>query len=1057
VGTSDLERFSGGSQDKGINTFEPDIAPTITWDEDTHDVSGGVRRGVAPRYGMAPLPGHSDTETLSGNNTNGLRKSEGSAGIGAGLTSRELIYGIVPIVMAPYDGDYPKANRQYYLYLVGLDDGSNVTLDACFGATLVSGVNKQEANIQAGLAQSSYREESPLVRRHKTELLNLPQTTTPTAANMQEILRSVGSRYWVPYAHISIPGKRIPYQWMLGYVTTDPTATTTPAINVWTVNGFSPTAVINAGAPSEIITREFVTNSTRTIYVESMDFDGTPRDLQYTALITPSDTTPVSAYGTGAMYAAVTGSKTGAYTAYSNVEIALINDPGSYTNSRHDAVLIAGETPFAIVYQDWLKAVKGMMPRWVDLTNPTCIPRLLGINPNVGNVQLASSMPNAVPSVNSPNTGVLRAGRTYEFGFSMYNKQLDYETNVSYGVTFEVPVVATDDFYSIDFDQLSSTDNVYRNYVGSSPNYFSGFPWDFTNSTIVPSNIPYYPRGLSLNDYEYRLYFREYGTNEWLPGGSYDCAQYWFSRRWTGTPANPQFCTGPVAGLPGGQPNGFIDYSPLPKQRYISAVSFQNRAFWFAEKSMHFSLANNIYAYPTRNITTLPAGAWLGGMVHTRTGEVDQQSRLIMFATNATYIGRFTGEKFVQSVRISSDTVGQFEVDGSDFAVDVLTDGAAFSARAACVAEGMAYWWGSQGVYRYDGVTMPQNLSQVLEPDIQTFLDMGDTMAVHCIYNKNTDEVIWFYPPKVDDADYPTYGLIYNVNNGNFYYTKFPCYVDASQNLKLENDATPDDVDGERCILHCRETSSSLVSRSYFFDERCKSGDMVPGTEMVVEAVSTPGAANVRRLTLATGGLNPSVISVGDYVAIQNVAGYAPSITTATDMIAKVTAVDSVSRYIEIELPTGGVLPNATLTQPNFFPVYHGGRLTDANPGVHGIKFQLSTNYWLPSGVADSWLWQFFYLLYKFTSWPSPIGAKMKLAYRTLRCGGFAEDELTLTDNSDGHCQIHHPLRPVQGSAQGQAIKYKISGVHIGQEWTLEYLEAHCLKERGFTLKAFEG
>lgn len=1052
MGTNDLTRFPAGSQDKGVNTFEPDIGPEVTWDETTYNVSGGIRRGVGVRPGMAPLPGHADTETPTSGQCNGLRKSEGATG--DGLVNRELIFGIVPLKIAPYTGSYPKANQQFYAYLVGLDNSSSVCLDICFGATKVGSTYRHASDIRAGLSDSSYREESPLQRRHKTELLNLPQTATPTASDMKTTLTLPSSRYWLPYANMSISGKRVPYQWMLGDIESDGDGSNTPTVCLWTATATSPSTTIYCGAPSETITREFVDNAVRAVSYYCLDANAEHIDIQYDANVSNSNISAVAPYDTSPAYASVSATKTGASTSYSSVEAVLINDPASFTNSRHEAILLAGSIPLAAVYQDWLPPRLGLKPRWIDLSSPGCVPRLLSNTTFSDGRPL--SMPRAVAAQGAANSGVLRLGSTYDFGFSIYNKLLDYETNVEIGSTH---TVTTDDNVAICFDQLGGgDDSVWENFNGSSPNYFSAFPWDF--SPTNPSGISpgYNARGLSLNDYEYRLYYREHGTNEWLPGGSYDASQYWFYCHWDDT--NPYFCTGPVANLPGGQPNGFVDYSPLPKQSYICVLVYKNRAFWWSEKSMHFSLSNNVYAYPTRNIASVPAGAWRGGIVHIQPGETEQTSRLVIFSSQAAFVGRFTGNRLVQSVRVSSEAVGQFELDGSDFELDYLCDATAYSYRAAVVAEGVLYWWGPQGIYRDDGISRPMKGSQTLEPDIYTLVDNGRIDEIHAVYNKHTKEIYWFYPPKDTDATYPTHALVYNVLNDRVYFAKFRCQVDSAQNIKLESDTTPDAIDGERVILHCRETSASTISRSYFFDELCKSGEQGPAREMVVKSVSSP-TSSTRTLTLGAG--YPTLtgnIAAGDLIAVPNAKAYATSMTDSDDMICKVTSFDNGAGTITVTVPDGASFDAtvATLDPQLMFPIYHctaANGIPSAN-GFHGYPFRLQTNYWMPAGIHESWHWLYLFLLFKYMPWASVDALWLELSYRSLQSLDFKTDNIKLEDNSDGHCQLHHALSPgANGYASGQALKYRVSGIHIGHEWTLEYLEAHCTLEDGFILKQF--
>lgn len=1048
MSTSDYQRFIGGSQDKGINTFEPDIGAEITWDETTVNVTGGIRRGVGPRPGISPLPGHADTETLAGTNTNGLMKSESSGGVG--LINRDLLFGIVPVTIAPYAGSYPKAPLQYFVWLVGLDFGANYCLDACFGATLASAVNSQSSSIRAGLAQSSYQAESPLVRRHKTELINLPTQSTPTAADMQAQLKGVTGRYWTPYAQISISGKRIPYNWMLSAAQSIPSITVAPLLNLWDVVltvGTSPSC--RGGIPSEIETRDAPDNVERVAAFYCLLQTGYKIDMKYTKSITKANTVAGSAYNNASLhYSPLSGAaKTGASVLYSSVFSVLVNDPGSFTNTKHEAIIVAGERPIAIVYQDWLKAVKGMMPRFFDLSAPPLIPRVF-LSQSDGS---QSVFPAAVPQAGSANSGVLRANTTYDFGMSLYHKQYDYETNVGQGASLTTGV---GDFVSVNFDQLTAGQNVWNLLQTSAGTFLHAFPWEF--SPTAPRSGNEVGRDFHINDIEYRIYYRQSGTAEWLPGGNVDASKYWFFTEWPTVGGNigPAFCTGPSGSLPGGYANGFIDYSPLPTQRYLCAISYKGRAFWWSEKSMHYSIQGNIYAYPTRNIVAAPTGSWRGGIVHIQPGETVQTSRLVVFGSDNAFAGRFTGYLSKQNVRISSDTVGQFDIEGSDFELDYLCDATAYSYRAACVAEGILYFWGDQGVYRDDGISQPEKISQILEPDVFDLVNHLRISEVHSIYNKRTKEIYWFFPPKTADATYPTYGLVYNVMNQRFSYVKFLCQIDSAQILKDNSQLTPAALAGERIVIMARATAAATTQqRGYYFDELCRAGEMVPGTELMIKTISTP-VAGTRRLTIASGSVAPSAsIVAGDFVSFQNAQSYAPALAAGSDMVALVTAVTATT--LDITLPTSGDIDAAaTLTQGNALPIWHKAA---AAKGLHGITYQIQTNYWLPTGVVDAWYWRYLYLLFKYSGWPSPTGAQIALAWRVLRCGGFVGDTLTLSNNSDGHCQVLHALKHDARSSNGQALKFKLSGIHIGDQWTLEYLEAHCTREKGFTLKEFEG
>jgi hypothetical protein len=1083
MSTNDLVRFVFGVPDKSIDNFNQKITGTPTLDSSTFNLTSGVKRGVGVRYGIAPLPGHNNTETPAANQNNGLQRSEITSGA-LGLTYRERIYGIVPLTMAPYDGSYPKTTKQYYAYIVGLDYGTDVSLDVCLGSTLESGVYKQASTIVAGLQASSYRQESPLIRLHKTELLNMPLTATPVAADMQAILKGITEKYYIPYAQISVAGKRIPYQWMFGTASSSGNATTAPDVQLWRAtltsrSGYSPTTTptVYGGLPSEMMTREFTDNNQRQLTVYCLDQYGFGMDLYYTKQITQANTQANPAYDTTLNnYINLTGAtKLGASVAYSDVNAAVINDPGSYTNSRHNAILIAGETPIAVVYQDWLKATTGMLPRFVDLTNPGCNPRVgvSTIDPVVvyqPTPKSSSFFDGSNVAVGTSETGILLQDFFYDIGFSYYNKLLDYETNVVYGTT--VQSILQNNF-SV---KLNSITTQYNNIFQDMPNGYS-VPWEYSNDIVYPANGPdpesNKGRGFHINDYEIRFYYRQDGVGSWLPVEKFDAAQLWFFNRWESSGGGGytfSICkSSDISAAIGGEPNGLVqDYSPLPKQRYICTLVFQQRAFWFSETDFRFSLQNNIYAYPLRNVVSSQTGKWRGAIEYSRLDQSNLQGSIIVFADNKTYSGWFTGRVRQQPTQISKDTLAQLDVDGSDFTLDFLCNATAFSYRAAVVAEGIAYWWGPQGIYSYEKGSTPQKISGVLESDIETesifnYVDMGRDQEVHCVYNKRSSEIIWFYPPKVTDATYPTYGLVLNVETGRFYPFKFRCQIDSAQNISLENDTTPDGIDGERLLLHCREPNTS-IQRTYFFDEVAVAGDQGPGQQLSVISISTP-ATGQRRLTLASGssGISANNISANDYISFQNVKGYAPALTLASDMIAKIVAVNNGSNYIDIEMPDGGELDaTATLTGQTAFPIYHRGFDTI---GVNGISYLYQTNYWLVDGLYQSWYWQYLYFLFKYSRIPQPIDpfhptqgllSRINLTFESTS-GDSQTDVINLINNTKGHCQIHHPLYNQERSANGQALRFALSGIYIGNHWTFEYLEAHCLPEGGFTLKEFEG
>lgn len=1050
MSTSDLTKFVGGSQDKGINTFDPDIGGEITWDESTVNVTGGARKGVGPRYGMAPLPGHSNTETPAGTACNGIMKSEASSG-GTGLVNRELHFAIHPITIGSYAD--VTAKEQFYAHIFSVDGYIDSSLNSIYS----SSVYQHASDFSKGLSKSSWSADGTLLRRYKTEFIKLPLSAA--VSDMQPFFSIPSGRKWISTASLKVSGKDVKYRYLLGKVTAVPTATTLPSINLWDTTGLTSAGTVYLGCPSSLNTGKY-SKETRLVSMIPYDANGASLSMGFRGTIAPASIFSAQLnYATGAHIAtagATSVTKTGAGVTYSSAVVAIYDDPAMTGNSEYQAILVAGVKPMAMIIQPWVRQTDGLMQQWCDLSNPGPAPRKSANF--VYDVDGASLMPSSWYSASSTHiqeggagTGVLEAGITYQLAFSYYNKRLDYETNVGEHFNFK-PVANLTGIYLYDTDAVSGTMYSRMRTGNSAP-----IPWEFGSSATAMGHDP---RHMAINDYEVRFYYRPYGQAEWLPAGSFDLAGFWFR----GYNGKYYICQNPIGSLPGGQPNGFIDYSPLPDKKYDCVLTYKNRVWWFSEDSINFSSEKSIFYYPTRNSIPAQTGKYRGGTLHVQLGQTEQSARLVIWGSDQSYVARFTGELMQQSVRVSSETVATFPVDASDLVIDFLSDATAFSFRSAVIADGYLYFWGHSGVYFDDGTDNPKKISAKLEPEIFSYVDTSLIEDINAIYNKPTKEIYWFYQPKTADATYPTYALVLNVVNGNFYTSKFKFYVDSAQVVKIENDDSPEGLAGERIILNVRK-SGETVSRPFFFDNLCSGGDMGPGKEMLVKTVSTPSTGQ-RRLTFAAGHTDLTNISVNDYVCLAGVKKYDSSLTNGDDMIAKVMAVSSGSSYIDILLPDNAAFDaSASPAYYEYFPVYHGGLLTAASPGIHGIPYQLKTNYWLPAGITEAWYWRYLYFLFKYIGIPTPtdiytklpMGARIGLQYRTPVSGAYVSDTLKLTNNSDGHAQIHHPLRNVDRSANGQALKYLLSGVHIGNPWTLEYLEAHCSSEDGFTLKEFEG
>jgi hypothetical protein len=612
----------------------------------------------------------------------------------------------------------------------------------------------------------------------------------------------------------------------------------------------------------------------------------------------------------------------------------------------------------------------------------------------------------------------LRKNTVYEFAFSVYNKVLDFEVNVGSPAKIQT---GADDFVSI---------SIWRDQkvVGV---------WKQRSRGLKPPT-----EGFGGQNYsELRIYYRAEGTFEWLPALTIDGA------RWAHDPNKKVLwaCQSAIASLPGGQPGAFVDYSPLADDQYKTVLVFQNRVFWISDKSMTFSLRGNAFAYPARNYIAIPSGTFRGAIAHAQPGETEQRGRLIVFGSKENYIGRFTGARSVAPIQVSPDTIAEFEVDGSDFTLEPWTSVTAFSSRAACIADGELYYWGPQGI-RYDnGSDLPDNVSRDIQPWIFTAYDPAQTDRIHCTYNEHTHEIIWFYPPKVADPDFPMHGLSYNVDTGRFLPLKFAADIDWSQKLNIQNGIG---VAGERLVVGARADAASDIQRAYFFDSRCRSGDMRPTTELMVKEIATQGS--YKRLTLATGYDSGqfATIAVGDPMCFDQFADYSGD-STATNCFVKVAAIGA--GYLDVEVPAGAVVPDMTLSRANYVPIWH--------MGLNGIAWQIETGYWMPGGSSYHGIWLYLWLFAKIRLLKSVDPQTIEIAQRTMTSASLDEAamDVALADNCDGNWQLYHSLAYGDGNINGQAIRFRFAGTHLGSEWVLQYLEAHANEEDGNVLKQFEG
>jgi len=1047
-----LQKFSAGSMARGVDVNRSDLSVEFQLLPNSFNLTMGINEGLGPRYGTAALPGQADIEAVAAGKFPGFQKWESGlsfTGSGTNNPLRVSIFGILTFGMRGPGAANIATVGKYYVGMIGYTTNFQAGnyVDCLLFSTLSSSLIAQSTDftdgqqyagadtifgmVSAGLVPLT-SEKIPIDQASRTTL-----TTAMTAQRLTilEMTKQTNGKKYVSSVPFSVSGSNIPMKWMVGNKTAAPDATHAPSMNLSyfpSSFGGAGTIAVACGYPASFVYGNFPTSSRKlTVYtIRAMDTGG----ISYTADVAPSTSIYKAVYTDSAAATFVDLSATtmakGGGTAYANVEAALLNDESLVMSSAHQGVLIAAGKPMCFLYQDWYRGPNGEMQQYIDLTVH----------------QLPIATANPLLQAGAANTGILRANTTYEFAVSQFDKRLNFETNVV-PISSKLTTAANDFVSCILFNGggggVGSNATVAVSLIGGAAETPIFLPGVGTIGSSVPPQ--------HLNYLEYRFYYRLSGTAEWLPALFVDAAKYWFFPEFS-TASPLSLCTGGIGGLPGGYPGGFADYSPLPQDTYNCVVIYKNRAFWFSEKAMIFSSVDKMFAYPGRNSISVPAGSFKGAIVHAYPGQAQQDARLVIFSTNGTFVGRFTGQLLDTPVQISVDTVASFGLDGSDFRLDSWTSNSAFSHRSAVVADGVLYFWGPKGVFRDDGVNTPTRISRRWEPDIFTYYDTSRTDEIHAIYNDSTKEIIWFYAPKTADT-YPTHALVYSTETEQFVPGKFTFQVDDTAQVDVE---TSIGTAGMRGMLLARKTSATTIQRPYFYDHRNRAGDQYPTTELMVKQISTP-SAGLRRLTLAAGydAANFATLAVGDYLTLDQVADYAGAgLTLKDNMIAIIAALGAGT--IDITLPDGVVFDAAaTLTHGQYLPVWHR---TPTAVGLNGIAWNLTSKYWTPGGLNLWAYWLYLYLVFKLELLASSFDQTINLQYRTPVSDALsAVDSLIITDNSNGNWQLYHPLAIGHQNIEGQGLKLVLSGIHIGSKWVLQYLEAHATALEGEQLKIFEG
>ena len=593
------------------------------------------------------------------------------------------------------------------------------------------------------------------------------------------------------------------------------------------------------------------------------------------------------------------------------------------------------------------------------------------------------------------DSGLLRKGLIYELGYSLYDATTATETNVCEPFRFET---GNDDWVAISIFRNEKAGGLFTERLG----------WGL--------NVPVQKVPIEkVNYYQYRFYYRAVGSQEWLPGGHYWAADYLFR----GTNQVLWLAQSPLGLTIGGSPGQFNDYSSLPKDKWKDVVVFQNRFFWVSDKQAIFSLRNNAFNYPIRNSISLPSGEFRGVTVHCFYGQSDQTGRLVFWANDAQYEGRFSGNPALYPVTVSPDYTGQFPLDGSDFIIQFRSSITAFSSRSAVVAEGALFFWGESGIFADSGVQPPNKISGPLEPWLGDIYDPTQTNKIHCVYNDKTKEVIWFYVPRIPGA-FVSEALIFNAEKNSFSRLGFQTSIDWAQTINLSQEGARKRLAcGKRLLIG--HSFALYAQRTCFFDEKNATGDLKHGREFLVKEVTA--LPDGSRLVLADG-FDVSAfadIGVGESFLISQAFEYTENESVYN---GRYVITDIGSYYFDI----AETLDPATFTTDKLLPIWLDK--------YSAIPFKLRTRFIMP---GDRWT------VYAYT-WLAISLRIPQTILQDFEVGVFSNlnetattQTLSLQANATKHCISALSFPQDNESTDGIGFGLELSGEANGASWRLDW------------------
>ena len=660
-------------------------------------------------------------------------------------------------------------------------------------------------------------------------------------------------------------------------------------------------------------------------------------------------------------------------------------------------------------------------------------------------------------------SGILRANTTYEITYSVFDKVLNKETNV--GVPAKIQTGDDDSvaltIYRQSYDVAGAGASGYSRTT-QYEDIISSDTEANVNSVIANDNFANEPVIRCKNSLQYRFYYRPLGAFEWRFAGAYDYAQFFLD----GVSKRFYICQADAVGLPGGQPGSIYDHSDLPDEDWFDVKVFQNSLCWLSAKTFAFSAINNPFDYPLRNRAPVPRGTYKGMIVHKYPGQSEQGSRLVIFGTEGTYVFRYKGQSFLSTynLQLNDTQTVTIPLEQSDARLDFWYSATSFTGRSAIVAEGILYWWGAKGIFADDGVNNPTNISQAMNINqyISTIYEKGTQDEIFTSYDKNTNEITWYFRPNLiaefgftASSSTRTLGLVINIKFntfvGIFKYAN-NMNLDWAQPINIENDVTTNI--GERTIVGYHNSAlTGQPQRAFFHDAECITPDYSASGNPLMFSQVVENSTTEYRLISPSG--SPTVVT-GQQILIKDFKDYTNSVLTVTGSpdafytVIGVTGPDVVGNTrITITGAPGG-FPTAAYDSMNYFPGYTSGQ---------GFDFNLQNRFFSPGGLAAWFSWQ-----YNLTNYRVELleGNTQQLNYRFLSL--LREDTsdndrvIDMVDNLNGNFQVHHAIEFQNALAQGQALAFKMFGVYYGgHKWTLQYHHFEATPDDYGNIRQFEG